>query len=249
MEHRILASRSRRTTSSQSSAARHQLRHHHGGPTWHSLLTVAAMLCTVSPLSAQTALPHNIPDFSQDSSRPKVPKRAERQLVERLDVAGRATAQRLISVVEINPGHTVTIDSTSAVAYTVAVHGTLRFNPAVNTRLTVTNLMVMGDHGMPAMTQVGYLEVGTAANPIAVGRTAEIVIANAATRRRRRRPRAVRHRHHQLRQVHDARRGRDPDVRAGRGRTARRSHHVDAVGSPSPAGRPATGSCCPTRGT
>jgi len=37
----------------------------------------------------------------------------------------------------------------------------------------------MGDHGMPSMTQVGRLEMGTAANPIAVGRTADIVIANS----------------------------------------------------------------------
>jgi hypothetical protein len=48
----------------------------------------------------------------------------------------------------------------------------------VNTRLTVTNLMVMGDHGMPSMTTVGYLEVGTVATPIAANVTAEIIIAN-----------------------------------------------------------------------
>jgi hypothetical protein len=82
-------------------------------------------------------------------------------------------------VVHVDPGHTVTIAGTSAVAYTIAVHGTLRFDPQVDTRLMVTNLMVMGDHGMPSMTQVGHLEMGTAANPIAVGRTADIVIANS----------------------------------------------------------------------
>jgi hypothetical protein len=38
----------------------------------------------------------------------------------------------------------------------------------------------MGDHGMPSMTAVGHLEMGTAANPIAVGQTADIVIANTA---------------------------------------------------------------------
>ena len=78
----------------------------------------------------------------------------------------------------VDPGHTVLLESTNATAYTLAVHGTLRFDPAVNTKLTVTNLMVMGDHGMASMTTVGRLEVGTAASPIQVGRTAEIVIAN-----------------------------------------------------------------------
>jgi hypothetical protein len=38
--------------------------------------------------------------------------------------------------------------------------------------------MVMGDHGMPSMSSVGYLEIGTAANPIAATVTAEIVIAS-----------------------------------------------------------------------
>ena len=81
-------------------------------------------------------------------------------------------------VVHVDPNHVVTIDTLTATAYTLAVHGTLRFAPAADSRLTVTNLMVMGDHGMPSMTTVGHLEVGTAANPIAANVTAEIVIAN-----------------------------------------------------------------------
>ena len=84
------------------------------------LLTVAALLCTVSPLFAQTALPHNIPDFSQDTSRSKV----------RSGLSGNWSSPSTWQggqlpggnqIVEINPGHIVTIDSTTAVAYTVLV--------------------------------------------------------------------------------------------------------------------------------
>src|SRR6185503_10821032 len=79
-------------------------------------------------------------------------------------------------VVRIAAGHFVTIDDTSAVAYTVAIDGKLAFSPSVNTRLKVTNLQVMaGDMGMGTP---GVLEIGTAAAPIAAGVTAEIVIAN-----------------------------------------------------------------------
>ena len=81
----------------------------------------------------------------------------------------------------VDPGHVVTIDNTAAVAYTIAVHGTLRFSRTANSRLTVTKLMVMGDHGMPSMSTVGYLDVGTTASPIPAGVTAEIIIRNSAT--------------------------------------------------------------------
>ena len=80
-------------------------------------------------------------------------------------------------VVRIVLGHTVTIDDTSAVAYTIAVDGKLAFAPTVNTRLKVTNLQVMA--GEMGMGTPGVLEVGTAAAPIAAGVTAEIVIANS----------------------------------------------------------------------
>ena len=80
-------------------------------------------------------------------------------------------------VVRITAGHTVTIDDTSAVAYTVAVDGKLTFAPSVNTRLKVTNLQVMA--GEMGMGTPGILEVGTAAAPVAAGVTAEILIANS----------------------------------------------------------------------
>ena len=81
-------------------------------------------------------------------------------------------------VVRILAGHVVTIDDTTPVAYTVAIDGKLAFATGVNTRLKVTNLMVMaGDQGMGVP---GVLEVGTAASPIAPGVIAEIVIANTA---------------------------------------------------------------------
>ncbi len=81
-------------------------------------------------------------------------------------------------VVRVVLGHTVTIDDTAAVAYTIAVDGTLAFAPTVNTRLKVTNLQVMaGEMGMGTR---GVLQVGTAAAPIDAGVTAEIVIADSA---------------------------------------------------------------------
>src|SRR6185503_7495449 len=60
-------------------------------------------------------------------------------------------------VVRIAAGHFVTIDDTSAVAYTVAIDGKLAFSPSVNTRLKVTNLQVMaGDMGMGTPGVLGF---------------------------------------------------------------------------------------------
>ena len=84
-------------------------------------------------------------------------------------------------VVNVDPGHVVTISNTTAQAYTLAIHGTLRFSTTVNTRLRVTNLMVMGDHGMPSMTYGRLSGGGNRSNPIASNVTAEIVIANSPT--------------------------------------------------------------------
>jgi G8 domain len=138
------------------------------------------ILLSTSAGNAQTALPHNIPDFSQETSRPNV------RSVQSGDWSSPSTwaggqVPTASHVVNIDPGHVVVISDTSAQAYTVAIHGTLRFETVVNTRLRVTNLMVMGDHGMPTMSTVGYLEVGTATNPVAANVTAEIVIANTPT--------------------------------------------------------------------
>src|SRR5262245_50271632 len=139
-----------------------------------------AVLLPISVRTAEGALPHNIPDFSQDTSRPNV------RSVQSGDWSSASTwaggqVPTANHVVNVDPGHVVTISNTSAQAYTLAIHGTVRFSTNVNTRLRVTNLMVMGDHGMPSMTTVGYLEVGTAANPVAANVTAEIVIADSAT--------------------------------------------------------------------
>ena len=129
--------------------------------------------------AAAAALPHNIPDFGTDSSRTTV-RSMQSGNWSSASTWSSGVVPTANQVVHVDPGHVVTIGDTAAVAYTVAVHGTLRFNPSVNTRLRVTNLMVMGDHGMPSMTTVGYLEIGTAATPIAPTVTAEIVIANTA---------------------------------------------------------------------
>ena len=93
------------------------------------------------------SLPENIPDFSQDTSRPAV------QTVQSGSWSSASTWQggqvpTANHVVRIVLGHTVTINDTSAVAYTIAVDGKLAFAPTVNTRLKVTNLEVMaGDMG------------------------------------------------------------------------------------------------------
>ena len=141
------------------------------------LHSLAFVLATV-PLAA-APLPHNIPDFGTDPSRTTV-RSVQSGSWSSASTWSTGVVPTANQVVHVDPGHVVTIGDTAAVAYTVAVHGTLRFNPAVNTRLKVTNLMVMGDHGMPGMTTNGYLEIGTAATPIAPTVTAELVIANTA---------------------------------------------------------------------
>ncbi len=125
---------------------------------------------------AAFALPENIPDFSQDSTRPYV------ETAQSGSWSSTATWQGGViptanHVVRILAGHTVSIDDTLASAYTVAIDGKLAFNPGANTRLKVTNLEVMaGNMGMGAP---GVLEVGTAVNPVAANVVAEIVIANS----------------------------------------------------------------------
>src|SRR6185312_5062497 len=84
------------------------------------------------------------------------------------------TANHIVRIVQ---GHLVTIDDQSAVAYTIAVDGKLRFAPTVNTRLKMTNLQVMA--GSMGMGTPGILEVGTAAAPIA----ANVTRSSSQTRR------------------------------------------------------------------
>ncbi len=120
-------------------------------------------------------LPENIPDFSQDTSLSRIQSIQSGSWSSPSTWGGAVpTADHIVRIVA---GHTVTIDATSAVAYTIAVDGKLAFAPTVNTRLKVTNLEVMaGDMGMGTP---GVLEVGTTAAPIAVNVTAEIVIADS----------------------------------------------------------------------
>ena len=94
---------------------------------------LAVVLATV-PLAA-APLPHNIPDFGTDPSRTTV-RSVQSGNWSSASTWSSGVVPTANQVVHVDPGHVVTIDTTSAVAYTIAVHGTLRFNPTVNTRLT-----------------------------------------------------------------------------------------------------------------
>src|SRR4026209_2768681 len=140
------------------------------------LAALALQVCAAARVEAQTPLPENIPDFSQDAERTRI------QTVQSGSWSSPSTWQggqvpSANHVVHILQAHTVTIDNTSAAAYTVSVDGTLAFNPTVNTALYVTNLQVMA--GNMGMGTPGVLEVGTVANPIAPDVTAVITIANS----------------------------------------------------------------------
>jgi PKD repeat protein len=77
-------------------------------------------------------------------------------------------------VVDIMPGNTVTYDVNSSVTLnTIAIqaNGSLKFRPDIDTQAIVGNFEVLPG---------GYLEIGTAANPIAGNVLANIVIANQA---------------------------------------------------------------------
>jgi hypothetical protein len=121
-------------------------------------------------------LPENIPDFSQDTSRPSVQSIASGSWSSASTWQG-GQIPTANHVVKILAGHTVTINDTSAVAYTIAVDGKLAFATTVNTRLRVTNLQIMA--GEMGMGTPGVLEIGTAATPVAATVTAELVIANS----------------------------------------------------------------------
>jgi hypothetical protein len=74
--------------------------------------------------------------------------------------------------VAVTAGTGVTFDVQHGAAIRcVGVHGELRFDPAASTRLWAGEILVYSD---------GHLQVGTAAQPIAADRTAEIVIADRA---------------------------------------------------------------------
>jgi hypothetical protein len=70
----------------------------------------------------------------------------------------------------VGSGHTVTVDTTTAVADTVRVEGTLRFDPRRTTRLTVETI-----YG--AMSS--RLEMGTASDPVALPQSATLVFRSS----------------------------------------------------------------------
>ena len=142
------------------------------------LLVVVLALTSVANnrLSAQTTLPEGIPDFSLDASRSHVQSTLSGRWADPSTWVG-GVVPTATQVVRVAQGHTVTIDDTAAVAYTIVVDGKLAFARTTNTRLKVTNLQVMA--GSDGMGVPGVLEVGTAASPIASNVTAEIVIANS----------------------------------------------------------------------
>jgi hypothetical protein len=134
------------------------------------------LVVQVAAMSSAETLPHNIPDFTTDTSRPNVHSlQSGNWSSPSTWVGGQVPTANHVAIIDAT--HVVTIADTSAVAYTIGVNGTLRFSPTVNTRLRVTNLMVMGNHGMTGMP-VGYMEIGTSASPIASNVTAEVVFAN-----------------------------------------------------------------------
>ena len=134
------------------------------------------MLIAQAGAFGASTLPENIPDFSQDASRPAIQSAQSGRWSNPSTWQG-GQVPTLNHVVRILLGHTVTIDDTSALAYTVSIDGRLAFAPNVNTRLNVTNLEVMA--GATGMGTPGVLEVGTAASPVASTVTAEIIISNS----------------------------------------------------------------------
>jgi hypothetical protein len=112
----------------------------------------------------------NIPDFSADSSRTAIQSAQSGSWSNPATWVG-GNVPTANNVVIVMAAHTVTIDDTSAVAYTISVNGKLAFSASVNTSLKVTNLQIMA---------TGILEVGTTVTPIAPNVTAAIVIANSA---------------------------------------------------------------------
>src|SRR5262245_11530834 len=130
------------------------------------------ILTTHTPAFAQ--LPEGIPDFWQDTARPKLTSLQSGGWSNPATWGGQLPTAN--TVVRIAGPHTVTIDDTTPVAYTVSIDGRLSFNPSVNTRLKVTNLEVMA--GSNGMGTPGQLDLGTTAAPVAPGVIAEIVISN-----------------------------------------------------------------------
>ena len=153
---------------------------------------------------------------------------AERQLVQRRYLAGRASPEQ-----QSRRPHPARPHGHDQRYGRGRVHDRDRWQARVRRRpsiraLRVTNLQVMA--GKMGMGTPGVLEVGTAASADRGRRDGRDHHRQFAARRQRRRPLAVRHRAHRARQGVDARQREDADVRAPRHRAARGQHDVDAVG-------------------
>ena len=83
--------------------------------------------------AAATTLPDSIPDFSLDTTRAAV-RSAQSGAWSNPATWQGGQVPTSNNVVRILAGHTVTVDDSSAIAYTVAVDGKLAFATSVNTR-------------------------------------------------------------------------------------------------------------------
>jgi hypothetical protein len=140
---------------------------------WTRALPVAAILASPSIAAAQhSGAPHGIPDFCAGTTITSVGSGnwtdPSRWSPARVPGAG--------DVVVVAGGTTLSYDMSSsdgrsnAAIKAICLDGTVQFRTDISTRLTFVTMRVR---------DAGALEIGTQAQPVAVGATAEIVIANA----------------------------------------------------------------------
>jgi hypothetical protein len=78
--------------------------------------------------------------------------------------------------VTIQPGHTVTVDTTTAQSSALTINGTLSFSRIVSSELTISN----GDVTVNPSSPPGTLDMGTPASPIPAGVTAVLTLAKGS---------------------------------------------------------------------
>jgi hypothetical protein len=128
-----------------------------------------AVLLACVPCGARAqhhGLPHNIPDFCAASSVRSIGSGSWSDPA----IWSPARVPSTDDVVVVSPGTTVSyaVVSDASIAC-LGIHGTLAFQPSVNTRLKAGTIMVM---------EGATLEIGTSAAPVHANVTAEIVIAD-----------------------------------------------------------------------
>jgi len=136
---------------------------------WIRLVTLGLLVVTASTTAAADViqLPFGtIPDFCIDPSRSTIRSARSGPWADPATWDG-GQVPAANQIARISAGHTVTIDSQTAVAHTTCVDGTLRFSPVFQTRLTT---------GIVLVQPTGLLEIGTATQPIAETVTAELLI-------------------------------------------------------------------------